>query len=320
MHFTAKSSQRTAKKVTPAPGILIVNYKTSYAVKELLDSLSRDKAHNQLRVSVWDNSCDDTEFESLRLEVEKFDGIFATLLCTQGDSNLGYAGGNNAAWEALQQRVAPSVVDPVIIINPDVSLQRGSIADLVAEIQKNPLSLFSARTMTGKGLMSGQAAFHRWSGQSRQLPMPPSPIKTEYVYPGGHFMALASNLWLHAKGFSEDFFLYCEEADLTLRLQKEIKGIDIAVSDTVYVTHSEGLSTARGAGDTSKSPVTYEHGTRSRIILFRKHKSLLRYLPAVTALRFSWALRILIQGQHRECRRILYGIYGGYRWRPKKGQ
>jgi GT2 family glycosyltransferase len=299
-------------------GVLIVNYKTADAVGELLDSLSRDAAHERLSVSVWDNSCDDTEFELLELVVANFQSVFATVVCIRSDTNLGYARGNNAAWAALQRETSHAAPDTVVVMNPDVRLESGSIGDLAEELRDNLRCLFSAPTMTSRGLTSGQGALHRWTGQSRQLTTDSTPTEREYVYPGGHFLALTSELWHYSGGFSEDFFLYCEEADLALRLQGEITGVSIAISKTVRVAHSEGLSTARTAGDGSKSRVTYEHATRSRIILFRKHKSLRRSLIAVTTLRILWAIRVLVQGNYPEFKAILVGVCGGYRWRLRK--
>jgi len=168
--------------------------------------------------------------------------------------------------------------------------------------------------------MTGQGALNRRTGQSRQLSEESGPENHEQVYPGGHFLGITTELWDLSGGFSDDFFLYCEEADLTMRLQEKCSEVASAVSRTVRVSHSEGLSTARPGGDKSKSLVTYEHATRSRIILFRKHKSLQRYLFSVTALRILWALRFLVQGKYPETKKIFSGIYGGYRWPHGKGQ
>lgn len=309
-------------KLLPAPprtiGLLVVNYRTSFAVESLLHSLSSDIASPRLRISIWDNSCNDDEFRNLRLLQDKFNDVFLDISCGRSSNNLGYAGGNNAAWRALHSASAGSSPSSLIVVNPDVRLKKGSIGDLEQELLRDPNRPFSAPTVTSRGLLSGQGAVHKWTGRTRQLAPGSAVSPHEYVYPGGHFLALSGELWKRMGGFSEDFFLYCEEADLGLRLESHGLSSPPAVSTSVVVAHSEGLSTTSGGG--SKSLVTYEHSTRSRIVLFRKHRKLRGGLLPMVVARILWAMQSRFQGRRQESKAILIGIRNGFRWQPKNGR
>lgn len=317
MNISYRVDQETAAHTGGPIGVLIVNYRTSFAVEDLLKSLSSDPSRAHFIVSIWDNSCNDLEFESLQTLLSTYDKVFAAISCARSEKNLGYAGGNNAAWESLKKILHSIAPSTVVIMNPDSRINSGSLGDLAKEIQALPESIFSAPTFTKEGLMSGQGAMHLWTGMTRQLPMGSLASDREYLYPGGHFLALTSQLWERSGGFSDDFFLYCEEADLVMRLQEQIPPVSAAVSTTVVIAHSEGLSTKNSADGGSKSLITYEHATRSRILLFRKHKQLRRNLILITAFRVLWALRFLVQGRPLISKSILTGIYGAYRWQRK---
>ncbi|WEO76778.1 hypothetical protein BJQ94_15670 [Cryobacterium sp. SO2] len=294
-------------------GVLVVNYFSADAVALLLASLAAHAGDCVVHVSVVDNSCDPIEFRRLSDAVLQPADSPLLVRATASDTNRGYAGGNNLAWSLLAD--VASAVDVVVVANPDVELAEGSLATLVAASRAQPATLFGVRTVTGGITYSGLGAIDRRSGQSRQIALDQPPTPAELTYPTGHFLAVAREHWERLGGLSEDYFLYSEEVDLMLRATAADPAVTVGTIDSVLLRHSGGLTTGSGDSMTEKSLATYLHGTRSRVILFRKHRSLTRYLPMVVGARLLWSLKVLAVAGFPSAKAVWSGIAQGFTWR-----
>ena len=294
-------------------GILVVNYFSAAAVGALLRSLANHAGDCTVHVAVVDNSCSAAEFDELNDVVKGQASPQLLVRVAACPTNLGYAGGNNFAWSLLSE--VASTIEVVVVANPDVEVTAGSLAELTRAVREQPNTLFGVSTVTGGISYSGLGAINRRSGQSRQVALAEPPTPAELAYPTGHFLVTPRRLWEQLDGLSEDYFLYSEEIDLVLRAREDDRSTVIGTMDALSLQHSGGLTTGSGDSLAEKSMATYLHGTRSRIILFRKHADLKRYAPLIVTARLLWSLRVLGVAGYPSAKAVWSGVAQGLLWR-----
>ncbi|MFT4264601.1 MAG: glycosyltransferase family 2 protein [Nocardioides sp.] len=288
----------------PRAAVLVLSYRTSAIVSDLLVSLSRTPSSERLVVSVVDNSVDDVEFDELMSRVAPFQGRFAQLRVTRSPSNGGYATGNNLAFRA----VADEVFDWVFVINPDVTVDAGDLLDTVADLDVNRPDVYGFRTLQHGELQSGLARMSLWTGRTSWIlhgEEPPSKSHS-IVYAAGHCFATSRRTWEQVGGLHEDFFLYCEEAEYALAV--ELLGGRSLVLEGLSVCHASGISTGSQQG---KSALTAYNATRSAAVLLRLHRRLAYHLPVLVVVRSAWAATYAVRGRGSIARAILRGLISG---------
>lgn len=291
---------------------LIVNYHSARAVGGLLASIAARRGEAKIGVSVVDNSESETEYASLSAVADRHRDDFEVVLCVRSAANVGYAGGNNRAHEEAARSGVVSKV--VVVANPDVKIADGVVSTLTDEVGQNPLALFAVSTRTDGELSSGLYEMDTRWGQTKTVGSDATPVHGSLIYPGGHFIVVSEALWRAAGGFSDDFFLFCEEADLVLRLQ-DSKGFGgVRAIESVVVDHDQGLTTGAHGSLKEKSLTTYFHGTRSRVVLFRKHAGLRKSLALVVMLRAAWAVLVLFKAGTHASRAVFQGMQSGFAW------
>jgi N-acetylglucosaminyl-diphospho-decaprenol L-rhamnosyltransferase len=286
-------------------GLLIVNYFTSDAVHSLCKSLIAARGKCELYVSIVDNSRSDQEFRRLQKLHAAYDAeAHVQFQVTNAGKNLGYAAGNNLAYRVLRESAAP--IDVVIIANPDTTLISGSVRS-IAEVAHRADALVVPVTISS-GVRIAMSSMRRFTGRVDHIPEGTSVRAGSLLYPGGHFFAVSRSHWDLVNGFDEDFFLYSEELDLTLRLRSAVPGLRIQTVAEVLVGHTQGLSTK---DDAQKSGLTYFHSARSRALLYRKHPPLRKWIAAFTFWRLLYAFQHLVGRSRSYARPILRGLLAG---------
>lgn len=288
--------------------VLVVNYHSSGRVADLLTDLAGSDAPEQLIISIADNSTDATEQATLQRLAASNRESFADIVVSDVGANLGYAGGNNAAYKAVQD----ADFDVVIVCNPDIRLADGSLRALINASPLSSVGITVPQTSENGWLGDGRAAINLLTGKSRKLAPGESAGRRWLTYPGGHFTLFSRDLWARIGGLSEDFFLYSEEADVVLRAQ--INADERVTSTALTVEHDSGGTTGSQSG--SRSRTTLFHAARSSIILFRKHRRLRRTLPAVVLSRLMFALIITLRRGPGSV--VVAGILSGVRFPLKR--
>ncbi|TDT85948.1 GT2 family glycosyltransferase [Arthrobacter sp. AG258] len=292
-------------------GVVVVNYFSSSQVKDLLDSLRTAGSGCETYVCVVDNSCSDQQFETLVHDLRDLASAFAALKIVRSESNMGYGRGNNLGWATLRAYKP----ETVLIANPDVVFLSGNLAGAMTRVRDSAGSIFGTPTRHGSNNLSGLASVSITTGSSRQLYEGADLPTSILIYPGGHFLAVSADTWEIMGGFSEDFFLYGEEADLTLRMKNRLPSSKVDVLTEIAVAHSGGLTTG-SSGEDRKSVTTYRHGTRSSIVLFRKHRELRPRWPLIVALRCVFGLKTFLLEGPRAGIAVFLGVVDGLCWRP----
>jgi GT2 family glycosyltransferase len=204
------------------------------------------------------------------------------------EPNIGFAAGNNVALRAARGRY-------VLLLNPDVEIVDGTLAQLVAAMDARPgVGIGSSITHYPDGAL--QESIRRFPSPLRQLGealmltrLPGlGNLREDESRPGayereqsadwlsGSFLLARREVVEQAGGFDERFFLFSEETDWCLRVRAA--GWDIRHFPTLRLTHHTGRT---------ERPDLYAQNSYSKVLFARKHFA----LPARTVFRAALALR-----------------------------
>lgn len=288
-------------------GVVVVNYYSYESIRRLLRSLCADQCHYHVTIVIVDNSCDAAEASRLKTLATTFTVVEMKIeiILLANERNLGYGAGANAGVAAL-----PPDIDVIFIANPDTALVAGSLTSAAFQIACHPMTLFATPSGKAEGDLNGLAALRLPWGKSLQLSTGQTAPQRSLIYPAGHFLGVSKLLWDLLNGFSEDFFLYGEEADMVLRARSVGLG-EVRTLQGISVSHEQGAATGSTGRVMAKSMVTLRHSCRSSMILFRKHRCIRQYLPAVLLARSGWLIVILVTRGVRPAWAVLDGLIGG---------
>ena len=177
-------------------------------------------------VVVVDNGCTSPSLEPLR------DRPGVTLL--EPGTNTGFTGGCNLG-------AAAATTDFLAFVNSDALVEPGALAELVAVAARPEVGIASASLRlaeTPELLNSAGNPVHvlglSWAGH---LGEPAADHPTEERIPSctGAAIAVRREVWDALGGFTEEFFAYCEDADLSLRCWQQ--GWEVRYVPTAVVAH-----------------------------------------------------------------------------------
>jgi len=202
--------------------------------------------------------------------------------------NIGFAAGNNVALSAARGRY-------VLLLNPDIEIVDGSLADLVAAMDERPqVGIASATTFYPDGVL--QMSIRRFPSPMRQLGealmltrlRPFMHLQEDESRPevyrheqsvdwlSGSFLLARREAVEQAGGMDERFFLFSEETDWCLRVRAA--GWDIRHLPTMRLTHHTGRT---------ERPDLFAQNSYSKVLYARKHFR----VPARAAFLAALALR-----------------------------
>ncbi len=196
--------------------------------------------------------------ESFVLEIFDFGSAIYVLDIISGHGNVGYGKGHNLAINRSKR-------DYHLVLNPDVILEKDAIFQALMFLQDYPLvGMISPASKTGHGtteylckhypclldlLLRGFApvSVKRWFERRlsyyefRQETLNGVPFVTPII--SGCFMFGKVSLFGKVGGFSNDFFMYFEDFDLSLRMGKFEKIMHVP---SVKITHFGGGASRKG--------------------------------------------------------------------------
>tara|TARA_Y100000590_G_scaffold255229_1_gene286579 strand:+ start:16530 stop:17405 length:876 start_codon:yes stop_codon:yes gene_type:complete len=192
--------------------IVIVTLKSQNIIDECIKSINQN-----VPIIVVENSKDQS-FKN-RLESK-----YSNLKCVLSNSNLGMGAGNNIGIKSAK-------TDYVFVLNPDVKLESNTLNEIYSASKKiqefsiiSPIS--SDKNFPNYGLINKIQDFKKTE----------LPFKVDYV--DGFAMILNKKKFKNNNYFDENFFLYLENNDLCLRVNKE--GGSIFVVPTAKINHKGG--------------------------------------------------------------------------------
>ncbi|MEA2244784.1 MAG: hypothetical protein QOI98_1091 [Solirubrobacteraceae bacterium] len=208
--------------------------------------------------------------------------------------NLGFAHGNNVVLQHARGRY-------VLLMNPDIEIERGTLAALVAALDERPdvgAASVIQRGTAGHVLPSirrfpspirnlAEALFATRLPWLRKLQEHDKELDTYFDeraadWVSGAFLIARREAVEDAGLLDEQFFLYSEEVDWCLRIRRA--GWDIRHLPVMEIVHHEGPVT----------PARVAEECHSRLLYARKHFSRGRALATHGALAVKHALRLTL--------------------------
>lgn len=290
----------------PYLALIVVNYFGHAMVSGLLGSLRRLPGSELTRVCVVDNSQSQEELLALKRALCSInERDFLSLDCAAAPENLGYGRGNNFGYAHLKDLYGPPRV--VVVANPDTRVESGSLRAILDET-RDARVLMVARTAERGVASAGLFRIERLTGRTVAIESLEGNAAA-LVYPKGHFLIVPCTAWELVGGFSDDYFLYGEEIDLALSLESLLGSVRARVTSAISVSHERRGSTSNSTK--TKSLVTLRESSRSRVVLYRRHARLRKWLIPLLATRVGYAAIQLARGHAKGCRAVLSGIRSG---------
>ena len=189
--------------------VIIVSYKSDYVIENCINSI-----HSEIEIVVVDNSNNNQLKEKIETKYKNVKYILSK-------ENLGMGAGNNLGIKNVNK-------DFVLILNPDVTLEKSSIDEMI--IASEEIENFGIIAP-----LSDKSEYPNYTLKKKTDFDPIKPFKVKSV--DGYAMLL--NLKKLKKlndfyFFDENFFLYLENEDLCLRLEKNDENIYIVPKSRIH--------------------------------------------------------------------------------------
>jgi len=255
----------------PELSVVIVSYRCGALLDECLVSLAANRADVDMQVEVVDNaSGDDTVAVSRR---------HAWVTTTALDDNVGFARANNLAMDRARGRA-------VLVLNPDTVVPPGALRACLDELWRDPsVGVLTPRLVDRDGRLDRRC--HRgfptlWSSfcyfttldrvfrgpRSRRYTLGhlPETEAADVEAVSGAFMLMPRDAMVAVGGFDEQFFMYAEDIDLSLRFIEH--GYRVRYWPGVDVVHVGAGSNVAG----QRPPAANAAYFRTMAPFVRKHR------------------------------------------------
>ncbi len=231
--------------------IVIVNYNVRFFLEQALRSVFKATANLSVQVWVVDNASSDDSMDMVKQK-------FPSVQIIENKDNVGFARANNMA---LRQ----SNADYVLLLNPDTLLEESSLSKCFHFMENNPKAgALGVRMIDGtgnflpeskRGIPTPWVAFCKTFGLSALFPSSKqfntyhlgflSEFETsEAPVLSGAFMFIRMEALQKAGLLDEDFFMYGEDIDLSVRILQA--GFKNYYFPETTIIHYKGESTRKG--------------------------------------------------------------------------
>lgn len=219
----------------PPVSVIVVCTNERRFLSDCLGSLER-QSYPRLEVLLVDNNSEDGSVEYVREH-------FPRVRIVSAGHNLGYASANNLGFRSAQG-------DLLIVLNPDTEVEPDFVSALVAAFEDPRVGLATPRILyfEDRGRVNTCGNDIHWSciAYCRGLDQPAgnydAPVPVSAIS-GCAFMVRGS-LLKELGAFDDDFFIYLEDTDLSLRYR--LAGYDIRYVPDSIVYHRYGVRLTPG--------------------------------------------------------------------------
>lgn len=267
---------------------------------ECIESLLRQD-HPSLTILLVDNASPDGAGTRLR-------DRFPQIRYVQTGSNLGYTGGNNRGIRLALD----SGAEFVLIVNNDTALDSRCVSLLVDSARQGDRvgavapKILHYEDPTRIAFAGGDYSIVRALGRHRRAAERDDPAEAprldEITFVTGSCVLLPATVARALGGFREDFFMYCEDVELSLRLRRG--GYRMYYQPAARVLHHEPI------GHTLSTPFASFHRDRNRRRIVRAHYTALQRLAFAAwfyPTRIVRCAQYLLRGDWRGVRAIIAG-------------
>ena len=275
---------------------IIINYNSSKLTRECIDSII-DKTDSTLnfQIIVVDNCSENEDYLSLKQFCEKHS--FKNLKLVRSKINTGFGAGNMTGYQYANAKYVAFVNNDTLFLNDCFSILKTAIE------KDNNIAMVGGQSFTETG--KRMVAFDHFASISKELfgrdflekinPKKYPKRKFEYTsaqkvnYVQGSFMFTRTQDFNKVGGFDTNLFLYYEETDLCMRLEKIGKSCYL-IPEAHYV-HYHGASTPQSI--TIKTELKI-----SLLYIIRKHYGYLSYWFLLNYLRINYIFSTLFKPKY----------------------
>lgn len=232
----------------PLLSILIVSYNTRDMTIECIDSVWKQTCHTPFEIIVWDNASHDGSAEAVSGRFHNSVRLIAS------NENIGFAAANNRAAKMASGNF-------LLLLNPDTIVLDGAIDRLVGFANAHSAAgIWGGRTLFRNGALNPSSCWQRqtlWSLSCQMTGLSSVFRRSNWFNPeglggwnrvgvrnvdivSGCFLLIHREIWNKLSGFSEEFFMYGEDADLCLRAQS--LGARPLITSDATIIHYGGAS------------------------------------------------------------------------------
>ncbi|WP_460798512.1 glycosyltransferase family 2 protein [Microbacterium sp. GXF0217] len=243
--------------MTARAALLVVNYGSHCLIAE---NLARTALPDDVSVVIVDNLTTPAERTALAALGARFGW---TVL--KPDTNLGFGAGMNLAATAAIDQGA----EVLVLLNPDAFLREDGVERLVDAVADASGDVLVAPLVVRPdgGHFSSTMEVNLADGSLRRL-VDGRAFPESATWVSGACFAVGVDLWQRIGGFDDDYFLYWEDVDLSVRVARS--GGRIVFDESIVAVHSPG---GTQGGGRAKSPIYYRFNTRNRLVFAAKHLS-----------------------------------------------
>ncbi len=297
---------------------MVVSFNNAADLSECLASLDDSLATSPIRheVVVFDNASSDDTTDSLRHH-------FPSTRLIESEVNLGFG-------RACNRAVAQTHGEFVLLLNPDTEMLDGTIEALLDLAARHPeAGLYGGRTVSTEGELDPRSAWGAptlWSlicfgtglsaaasGSARFDPesLPGWDRDTEREVPvvTGCLLLPRRTTWDELDGFDERFFLYGEDADLSMRAWRA--GYRPRITPDATIVHALGRSSSDEAS-------RWIMVMRGKATLVRTHWTGPQQRLGIAMLWSGVLLRAVLGRLTRRLRRSPVAPYWGPVWKARR--
>jgi GT2 family glycosyltransferase len=282
---------------------IIINYNSSKLTQECIDSIVEKTATNlNYQIIVVDNCSQIADYKLLEDFCKSHS--FKNLQLVRSKINTGFGAGNMAGYHYANAKYVAFVNNDTLFLNDCFSILKTAIE------KDNSIAMVGGQSFTETG--KRMVAFDHFASISKELfgrdflekvnPKKYPKRKFEYTssqkvnYVQGSFMFTRTSDFNEVGGFDTNLFLYYEETDLCMRLEKIGKSCYL-IPEAQYV-HYHGASTPQSI--TIKTELKI-----SLLYIIRKHYGYLSYWFLLNYLRINYIFSTLFKPKYSYLLKVL---------------
>jgi len=203
------------------------------------------------------------------------------LILIQTGRNLGFAGGNNVA---IRYALAKDDFEYIWFLNNDTVIERDTLSKLVQKFEKyrklpKKIGIVGSKLLyydNPKMIQGIGGIYNKWFAVAKHLGVfeedkgqyDNEEVLDKIDYIIGASMLVSRDFIKEVGLMCEDYFLYFEELDWTLRGNQKGYGLGYCWESKVY--HKEGKSIGSSSKGEKKSEIADYYGLRNRIVFTKK--------------------------------------------------
>ena len=269
--------------------IIIVTYQSQDEILKCISSIYKNIIDIEFEIIIIDNASTDNTIKIVK-------NHFSDVIIKENKKNEGFARANNAGSKIAKGEF-------LFFLNPDSKIIENTVEVLLSIYNSNPKNGIvapqiknidgSIQLSTGKTPTIFTNLFEAF-GLYIFLPNTffgyriatnhENELSTDWVT--GACFLVKKEYFDKLNGFDKNFFLYLEDADLCLRIKKEI-------NKNIIYTYKTSIIHAKAKSSKNSSYISKLSSYKSKIYYHKKHNGLLMYLGLIPLLYFAVLLKLV---------------------------